>query len=52
MWAGDPTLTEETFMVWDGEWDITLDVFRDLGIAFAAVLRTRLLGAEIPRIGQ
>ena len=38
MWAGDPTLTEETFMVWDGEWDITLDVFRDLGIAFAAVL--------------
>jgi multidrug efflux pump subunit AcrB len=37
-WAGDPTLTEETFMVWDGEWDITLDVFRDLGIAFAAVL--------------
>ncbi|UCG86381.1 MAG: efflux RND transporter permease subunit [Gemmatimonadota bacterium] len=38
LWAGDPTLTEETFMVWDGEWDITLDVFRDLGIAFAAVL--------------
>jgi multidrug efflux pump subunit AcrB len=37
-WAGDPTLTEDTFMVWDGEWDITLDVFRDLGIAFAAVL--------------
>ena len=38
LWAGDPTLTERTFMVWDGEWDITLDVFRDLGIAFAAVL--------------
>jgi len=37
-WAASPTLTEETFMVWDGEWDITLDVFRDLGIAFAAVL--------------
>ncbi|MFC1639567.1 efflux RND transporter permease subunit [Gemmatimonadota bacterium] len=37
-WSESPTLTEETFMVWDGEWDITLDVFRDLGIAFAAVL--------------
>jgi multidrug efflux pump subunit AcrB len=37
-WGDAPTLTEETFMVWDGEWDITLDVFRDLGIAFAAVL--------------
>lgn len=37
-WGDSPTLTEETFMVWDGEWDITLDVFRDLGIAFAAVL--------------
>jgi multidrug efflux pump subunit AcrB len=37
-WAGSPTLTEESFIVWDGEWQITLDVFRDLGIAFAAVL--------------
>jgi multidrug efflux pump subunit AcrB len=37
-WSESPTLTEQTFMVWDGEWDITLDVFRDLGIAFAAVL--------------
>jgi multidrug efflux pump subunit AcrB len=37
-WTGSPTLTEETFLVWDGEWQITLDVFRDLGIAFAAVL--------------
>jgi multidrug efflux pump subunit AcrB len=25
-------------MKWDGEWHITLEVFRDLGIAFAAVL--------------
>src|SRR5262249_59705826 len=23
---------------WDGEWHITLEVFRDLGLAFAAVL--------------
>jgi multidrug efflux pump subunit AcrB len=37
-WAKSPTLTEQTFLAWDGEWDITLDVFRDLGIAFAAVL--------------
>lgn len=37
-WGGAPTLTEGTTVVWDGEWDITLDVFRDLGIAFAAVL--------------
>jgi multidrug efflux pump subunit AcrB len=37
-WAGSPTLTEEPFLVWDGEWQITLEVFRDLGIAFAAVL--------------
>ncbi|MGW8267799.1 MAG: efflux RND transporter permease subunit, partial [Longimicrobiales bacterium] len=37
-WAGSPTLTEESFVVWDGEWQITLEVFRDLGIAFAAVL--------------
>jgi len=37
-WASSPTLTEEPFLVWDGEWQITVDVFRDLGIAFAAVL--------------
>ncbi|MSR21599.1 MAG: efflux RND transporter permease subunit [Gemmatimonadetes bacterium] len=37
-YAGSPTLTEEPFLVWDGEWQITVDVFRDLGIAFAAVL--------------
>ncbi len=37
-WASSPTLTEEPFLVWDGEWQITVEVFRDLGIAFAAVL--------------
>jgi multidrug efflux pump subunit AcrB len=37
-YAGSPTLTEKPFLVWDGEWQITVDVFRDLGIAFAAVL--------------
>jgi multidrug efflux pump subunit AcrB len=25
-------------MKWDGEWHITLEVFRDLGLAFGAVL--------------
>ncbi len=28
----------EPAMKWDGEWHITLEVFRDLGLAFAAVL--------------
>ena len=37
-WAGSPTLTERTQLAWDGEWRITYEVFRDLGIAFAAVL--------------
>jgi len=37
-YATSPTLTEKPFLVWDGEWKITVDVFRDLGIAFAAVL--------------
>jgi multidrug efflux pump subunit AcrB len=37
-YAASPTLTERPFLVWDGEWQITVEVFRDLGIAFAAVL--------------
>jgi len=37
-WAASPTLTERPLLVWDGEWRITYEVFRDLGIAFAAVL--------------
>ena len=37
-WGVSPTLTEDSFLVWDGEWQITREVFRDLGIAFAAVL--------------
>src|SRR5690606_3114146 len=28
----------EPAMKWDGEWHITIEVFRDLGLAFAAVL--------------
>ena len=33
-----PVTTEKPIMKWDGEWHITLEVFRDLGLAFAAVL--------------
>ena len=33
-----PLTTEKLAMKWDGEWHITYEVFRDLGLAFAAVL--------------
>ena len=33
-----PLSTERFAMKWDGEWHITYEVFRDLGLAFAAVL--------------
>ncbi len=33
-----PDDTENLALKWDGEWHITLEVFRDLGLAFAAVL--------------
>ena len=33
-----PTFTDRLAMKWDGEWHITYEVFRDLGLAFAAVL--------------
>jgi len=33
-----PWLDDTYSMKWDGEWHITYEVFRDLGIAFAAVL--------------
>jgi multidrug efflux pump subunit AcrB len=33
-----PTDDQHPSMKWDGEWHITLEVFRDLGLAFAAVL--------------
>jgi multidrug efflux pump subunit AcrB len=33
-----PESTQKPTMKWDGEWHITYEVFRDLGIAFAAVL--------------
>ena len=33
-----PDQTERPSLKWDGEWHITLEVFRDLGLAFAAVV--------------
>jgi multidrug efflux pump subunit AcrB len=36
--AVQPERLDETAMKWDGEWQITIEVFRDLGLAFAAVL--------------
>jgi multidrug efflux pump subunit AcrB len=36
--AQQPSDTDRLGMKWDGEWHITYEVFRDLGLAFAAVL--------------
>jgi multidrug efflux pump subunit AcrB len=36
--AAQPFDTSKYAMKWDGEWHITIEVFRDLGLAFAAVL--------------
>jgi multidrug efflux pump subunit AcrB len=33
-----PERSDQLSMKWDGEWHITVEVFRDLGLAFAAVL--------------
>ena len=35
---GEPELEDNCTVRWDGEWQITLEVFRDLGIAFGGVL--------------
>ena len=36
--ASMPFSDLEPSMKWDGEWQVTIEVFRDLGLAFAAVL--------------
>ena len=38
LYANQPFTSEDVTVKWDGEWQITLEVFRDLGIAFAVVL--------------
>ncbi|HEV2387393.1 MAG TPA: efflux RND transporter permease subunit [Candidatus Acidoferrales bacterium] len=37
-YTGPPASTHKLSIAWDGEWHITYEVFRDLGVAFAAVL--------------
>jgi multidrug efflux pump subunit AcrB len=36
--AVQPERLDETAIKWDGEWQVTIEVFRDLGLAFAVVL--------------
>jgi multidrug efflux pump subunit AcrB len=36
--AAQPSNSDRLAMKWDGEWHISYEVFRDLGLAFAAVL--------------
>ena len=36
--AAPPILTDRVALKWDGEWQVTYEVFRDLGLAFAAVM--------------
>ena len=36
--AVQPPTLDEVAMKWDGEWQVTIEVFRDLGLAFAVVL--------------
>jgi multidrug efflux pump subunit AcrB len=36
--ASMPFRSDQPAIKWDGEWQITLEVFRDMGLAFAAVL--------------
>ncbi|WP_337169644.1 efflux RND transporter permease subunit [Gemmatimonas aurantiaca] len=36
--AQQPASLDETAIKWDGEWQVTIEVFRDLGLAFAVVL--------------
>lgn len=38
IYAGEPFMQEEISLKWDGEWQITYEVFRDLGAAFGVVL--------------
>jgi multidrug efflux pump subunit AcrB len=38
LFNGQPKTTDRWTLKWDGEWQITFEVFRDLGIAFAFVL--------------
>jgi multidrug efflux pump subunit AcrB len=38
LYTSGPDSTHDIVMKWDGEWQITYEVFRDMGVAFAVVL--------------
>ncbi len=38
LYTRQPRTVEQPVMKWDGEWQVTYEVFRDLGIAFAGAL--------------
>ena len=38
LYARQPGFVEQPVMKWDGEWQVTYEVFRDLGIAFAGAM--------------
>jgi multidrug efflux pump subunit AcrB len=38
MYLGQPEFEDDYTVKWDGEWQITLEVFRDLGIAFLGAI--------------
>ncbi|WP_396600356.1 efflux RND transporter permease subunit [Algibacter sp. R77976] len=38
MYLGQPDFEDDYTVKWDGEWQITLEVFRDLGIAFMGAI--------------
>jgi len=38
MYLGQPNFEDDYTIKWDGEWQITLEVFRDLGIAFLGAI--------------
>lgn len=38
LYLGQPENTDDYTVKWDGEWQITLEVFRDLGLAFGGVI--------------
>jgi len=38
LFAGRPADSTRSTLIWDGEWQVTHDVFLDMGIAFAVVM--------------
>jgi multidrug efflux pump subunit AcrB len=38
LWSASPDQTTDYSLKWDGEWQITFEVFRDMGLAFAVVM--------------